>query len=101
VFATRFHARALTTPRDVRNTLRYVLLDRKHHDTTTRFDRYWIDPYSSALWFDGWAEPIRRARWKHEVVVTPQPTRRAKTWLLATGWRRRGLLRFDEAPSTI
>ncbi len=33
VFATRYHVRALTTPRDVRNTLRYVLLDRKHHDS--------------------------------------------------------------------
>jgi REP element-mobilizing transposase RayT len=100
VFATRFHARALTTPRDVRNTLRYVLLNRKHHDTTTHFDRYWIDPYSSAPWFDGWAEPIRGAYWKHELAAQPSPIQRAKTWLLATGWRKRGLLQFDETPST-
>ena len=98
LFATRFHARTLTTPRDVRNTLRYVLLNRKHHDTQTRFDRYWIDPWSSAAWFDGWSEPIRGAHWKHELVAMPPPTRRAATWLLATGWRKRGLLRFDEAP---
>jgi hypothetical protein len=71
LFATRFHARAMSSPRDVRNTLRYVLLDRKHHDTTTNFDRYWIDPYSSAPWFDGWAEPIRGASWKHELVARP------------------------------
>jgi REP element-mobilizing transposase RayT len=99
LFATRFHARTLTTPRDVRNTLRYVLLNRKHHDTYTRFDRYWIDPHSSAAWFDGWAEPIRGAYWKHELAAMPPPTRRASTWLLATGWRKRGLLRFDEAPA--
>jgi len=98
LFATRFHARALTTPRDVRNTLRYVLLNRKHHDACTRFDRYWIDPHSSAPWFDGWAEPIRGEYWKHELASQPPPTRRARTWLLATGWRRRGLLRFAEAP---
>ncbi|CAN5616506.1 hypothetical protein BH11MYX1_BH11MYX1_47150 [soil metagenome] len=49
VFATRFHARSLTTPRDVRNTLRYVLLDRKHHDPVTRFDRHWIDPTRAVL----------------------------------------------------
>jgi REP element-mobilizing transposase RayT len=46
VLASRYHARALTSPRDVRNTLRYVLLNRKHHAPTTSFDRYWIDPYS-------------------------------------------------------
>jgi REP element-mobilizing transposase RayT len=99
LFATRFHARPLTTPRDVRNTLRYVLLNRKHHDAHTRFDRHWIDPHSSAAWFDGWAEPIRGAHWKHELMAQPPPTRRASTWLLATGWRKRGLLRFDEAPA--
>ena len=99
LFATRFHARALTTPRDVRNTLRYVLLNRKHHDTHTRFDRYWIDPHSSAPWFTGWAEPIRGAHWKHELGAQPPPTQRASTWLLAIGWRKRGLLRFDEAPA--
>jgi REP element-mobilizing transposase RayT len=100
LFATRFHARPLTTPRDVRNTLRYVLLNRKHHDVQTRFDRYWIDPHSSAPWFDGWAEPIRGAYWKHELAAQPPPTRRASTWLLTTGWRKGGLLRFDEAPAT-
>jgi len=99
LFGTRFHARALTTPRDVRNTLRYVLLNRKHHDARTRFDRYWIDPHSSAPWFDGWAEAIRGAYWKRELAAMPQPTQRASTWLLATGWRKRGLLRFDEAPA--
>ncbi len=96
VFATRFHARALTTPRDVRNTLRYVLLNRKHHDTTTKFDRYWIDPHSSAAWFDGWAEPIR---WSRELVAMSPPTERAQTWLLGVGWRRYGPLRFDERPA--
>jgi len=100
LFATRFHARALTTPRDVRNTLRYVLLNRKHHAANTRFDRYWIDPHSSAPWFDGWVEPIRGDHWKHELAAQPLPTRRASTWLLATGWRKRGLLRFDEMPSS-
>ena len=99
LFATRFHARALTTPRDVRNTLRYVLLNRKHHDNRPRFDRYWIAPHSSAPWFTGWAEPIRGAHWKHELGAQPPPTQRASTWLLAIGWRKRGLLRFDEAPA--
>ncbi len=99
LFAARFHARALTSPRDVRNTLRYVLLNRKHHDTSTAFDRYWIDPHSSAPWFDGWAEPIRGAHWKHELAAQPPPTVKAATWLLSVGWRRHGALRFDERPA--
>jgi REP element-mobilizing transposase RayT len=98
IFSTRFHARRLTSPRDVRNALRYVLLNRKHHDAKTRFDQYWIDPHSSAAWFDGWAEAIRGAYWKQELVGMMAPTQRARTWLLSTGWRRHGLLRFDEAP---
>jgi REP element-mobilizing transposase RayT len=99
VFATRFHARALSTPRDVRNVLRYVLLNRKHHDTETQFDRYWIDPYSSAAWFDGWAEPIRGNAWRHELMAIPPPVMKARTWLLSVGWRRCGALRFDEQPA--
>src|SRR5262249_44109167 len=59
LFATRYHARALKTPREVRNALRYVLLNRKHHASEKRFDKYWIDPCSSAPWFGGWAAPIR------------------------------------------
>lgn len=97
VFATRFHARALTSPRDVRNTLRYVLINRKHHDTVTRFDRYWIDPHSRAAWFDGWSDAIRSQR---ELVVMARPTERARTWLLSVGWRRHGSLRFDERPAS-
>ena len=96
LFATRFHCRALMSPRDVRNVLRYVLLNRRHHDKTTRFDREWIDPCSSAAWFDGWCAPIRG---RGELLAMPPPTVRARTWLLAIGWRRRGLLRFDEAPT--
>ncbi len=100
LFATRFHARALKSPRDVRNTLRYVLLNRKHHAAERHFDKHWIDPCSSAPWFDGWASPIRgNAWWKHELVAAPAPTERATTWLLSTGWRRHGPLAFDEAPA--
>lgn len=99
VFATRFHARALETPLDVRNTLRYILLNRKHHAPDASFDRYWVDPYSSGPWFTGWAEPIRRADARALAKTTP-PTRPARTWLLSVGWRRHGAIRFDERPSS-
>jgi REP element-mobilizing transposase RayT len=100
LFAHRYHARALSTPREVRNALRYVLLNRKHHAASTKFDRYWVDPFSSAAWFTGWAEPISQHAWtvKH-LVGTPPPTKPPSGWLLATGWKKHGLLRIDERPA--
>jgi len=100
LFDARFHARYLTTPAEVRNCLRYVLLNRKHHDADKTFAKYWIDPCSSAAWFDGWAEPILVSTdSKRELVEMEAPTATATTWLLRVGWRRHGLLRFDEKPA--
>ena len=99
LFAQRYHARALRTPREVRNALRYVLLNRKHHDAEKSWGRFWIDPSSSAAWFRGWAQPVRPdAPWKRELLDMPKPTAEPETWLLSTGWKRHGLLRFDEQP---
>jgi REP element-mobilizing transposase RayT len=91
LFAERYHARALTTPAEVRTALRYILLNQQHH---LRHGEHWrgVDQYSSGAWFDGWADD----RWKHEQPDASRPTALAKTWLLTTGWRRRGLIRFDE-----
>src|SRR6188768_2436455 len=61
LFAQRYHARPLRTPREVRNAVRYVLLNGRHHAAQRGEcrDAGWIDPYSSALWFDGWKATIR------------------------------------------
>jgi REP element-mobilizing transposase RayT len=100
LFAQRYHARALTTPREVRNALRYVLLNRKHHAAEKRFQKNWIDPWSSAAWFDGWSRPIvLDSSWKRELVALAKPTANASTWLLTTGWKRWGPLDFDDRPS--
>ena len=99
LFPDRYHVRYLKTPREVRNALRYVLMNRKHHDAEKRFSRYWIDPCSSAAWFDGWAQPVRADEpWKRALVRLERPTARATVWLLTDGWKRHGLLRFDERP---
>ncbi len=103
VFADRYHSRALTTPRDVRNAIRYVLNNTRHHDPfgTSILDSSWIDPCSSAAWFDGWAQAIEPdTGWKRELLEQPAPTRKPRSWLLSVGWRRHGALRFDEAPAT-
>lgn len=80
----RFHSRELTSPRSVRNALVYVLMNAKKHGF--RFD---IDPCSSAAFFDGFVGHAAKA---------DAPTRTARTWLGAIGWRRRGLVRLDERP---
>src|SRR6478752_8556644 len=55
VFADRFHDRVLTTPRQVRNALAYVLCNaRKHGRAPSR--RGWRDPFSTAALFSGWVQ---------------------------------------------
>ena len=54
VWGDRYHARALKTPREVRNGLVYVLMNfRKHRP----WERGALDPCSSAAWFDGFPQP--------------------------------------------
>ena len=77
LFAQRYHAKQLTTPTQTRNALRYVLLNRKHHAAEKRFSKTWFDPYSSAAWFEGWAEPLRiNTWWQAALVEEERPTRR-------------------------
>src|SRR5262249_38895435 len=56
VFADRYHARALKTPLEVRRALVYVLNNyRRHADAHgPRLPLSFLDPCSSAAWFDGW-----------------------------------------------
>jgi REP element-mobilizing transposase RayT len=64
LFAQRYHARPLRTPTEVRNAIRYVLLNARHHGAARGavMARGWVDPYSSALWFDGWKAAVRATR---------------------------------------
>jgi REP element-mobilizing transposase RayT len=101
LFKERYHARVLRKPLHVRNTLRYVLLNARHHaaERGEKLARYWVDPFSSAPWFDGWKEPIKNdADWLTRLRRRPRPTATPRSWLLTTGWRKHGLLAFDEVP---
>ena len=88
IWADRYHPRALTTPREVRNGIVYVLLNfRKHLRAPPG-----IDPRSSGLWFEGWAD-------RPEQSVRPCPLARPRTWLGTVGWLRAGgAIRTDEMP---
>ena len=95
VFPDRYHAEALTTPRQVRNTFAYVLNNwRKHREDAGLASR--IDPFSSAIAFAGWrghAHGFRLPR-GYEAL----PVKYATSWLLTDGWRRHGLVDPRERP---
>jgi putative transposase len=79
VFADRYYAHVLTTPREVAHALAYVLGNFVRHAASwgEKVVRTWIDPYSSAA--------VPRA-------ATDLPTKElcapARTWLLRVGWTR-------------
>ena len=95
VFDDRYHAEVITTPRQARNALCYVLQNARRHGT--RLDRAWhgVDPFSSAWWFDGW----RDHAWRDGLAPPDEPTvTKARSWLLRVGWRRHGLIDVSEVP---
>lgn len=99
--ADRYHAHQLKTPRSVRNALVYVLANFRKHGQGRKGEK--IDMYSSAPYFDGFSTlfsdelPIASSR--TVTVGQPRaPVDAARTWLLATGWRRYGLISVWERP---
>jgi hypothetical protein len=102
VLADRYHHQLLPTPEQVRNALRYVLLNARRHTAKARQGEgapVRLDPASSARWFDGWrrrAHPMREP--KGDPPAARPSVARARTWLLAVGWRRHGLLDPADVP---
>ena len=101
VFPDRFHHRVMKTPTQVRNTLCYVLNNAKRHahevQDKHRMAPRWMDPFSSAGYFDGWARGAKRLVPSPAEYEEP-PVAAARSWLLTTGWRRRGLIAIGEMP---
>jgi REP element-mobilizing transposase RayT len=99
VLADRYHFRLLETPREVRNALRYVLLNARRHAATAKAalaKAVRADPASSARWFDGW-----KGKWSAPgapEAPAPRAVSRARTWLLNVGWRRHGLIDPADVP---
>lgn len=98
----RYHARLLRTARECRNALRYVLRNARRHaaelaGSSTRPDAA-PDPASSARWFDGWKP--RSLVTERDGTTRPgaSPVARARTWVLAVGWRRYGLIDPADVP---
>jgi REP element-mobilizing transposase RayT len=95
VFAGPYHAVQLSTPRQVRHAICYVLNNHRRHGE--HYERPDVaDFFSSACYFDGWAAPVELG------IGLPGdgvPVAAPQTWLLATGWRRHGAIGVTEMPA--
>jgi REP element-mobilizing transposase RayT len=103
VFADRYHAEVIASPRQARHALAYVLNNwRKHREDRDGRAKSWlVDPFSSGAVFPGWKElEPRLLMWKLPATYEPMVVWLPKTWLLREGWRRHGLIRCREVPST-
>ena len=90
VWAGRYHRADLTTPRQVRNALVYVLNNARRHRVITSRELV-IDAGSSAPWFQGWTMP-------RTVRDGPRPTELPHTFLLARLWQKHGRIDPMETP---
>jgi putative transposase len=103
VFVDRFHQRVIETPRQARRALAYVLNNWRKHEEDRRHAlaaRWPIDPYSSAISFDGWKQREDAVvRWSRRETYDPLVVYLPKTWLLQRGWQKHGLISFHEVPS--
>lgn len=121
LFADRYHAHVLRTALEVRRALVYVLQNARKHGLVLRS----VDAFSSGAWFEGWAElpglrqrlqgiakrlrglvdagnrerePCAENPWTTAQAARGGIVERARTWLLASGWRRHGAIQLLERP---
>lgn len=92
-WADRWHGRDLTSPRQVRHALCYVLQNFRKH--ARRALPPGVDRFSSGAFFDGWRGVSRQ---KRDAWARPPPVAAPRTWLARVGWRRRGLIGLGEGP---
>lgn len=101
VFPDRYHARALTTPREVRNAISYVLNNwRRHGEDRASFTKKWkVDPFSNGIDFPGWKE-LEDSPFLYRPPATYKPlvTWLPKTWLLRVSWSKYAPISVHEIP---
>lgn len=100
VFVDRYNQRVITSPKQCRNAMSYVLNNWRRHDQDLfGKPRTWLlDPYSSAINFDGWRELGARRKFDAPQDYERPTTREPRTWLLRVGWERHGLISVREVP---
>lgn len=101
----RFHDRELTSARAVKHVLAYVFANFIKHNTREARLGFAMDPYSSAIYFDGfaaaddttpysmgWLSAARDSATGDTPLEDAPPVARARSKLLSYGWKREGLL---------
>jgi hypothetical protein len=104
VVGDRYHVRPLTTPRQMRTSMVYVLLNFRKHLNAPAI----IDPRSSGPHFSGWHRCPRLDSADVASGAAADATRggaavtvAAETWMATVGWRRAGgLLKVEERPAS-
>ncbi|MFZ5889691.1 MAG: hypothetical protein ACOY0T_01370 [Myxococcota bacterium] len=120
LFAERWHGHALTSPREVRHAIVYVLANAYKHGAR---EAGLIDPFSSAPFFTGYSEyagiepcmvksagenpgeekfeedGFEEEKSRLPLNIRACPVVAARTWLLSRGWRKRGLISIKEVPA--
>jgi len=95
LFDDRYHVEILSSPRQTRNALCYVLQNARRHGERLDAQFHGIDPFSSAWWFDGWKDD----EWRDGLIPPELRTvAEPRSWLLRDGWRRHGLIGITEVP---
>jgi REP element-mobilizing transposase RayT len=102
VFPDRYHAEVITSPRQARHAMSYILNNwRKHQEDRAQPMSAWtIDWFSSAAMFPDWAEYRDEAfLWRGPPTYEPLLVYRPRTWLLRAGWKKSGSISCREVPS--
>jgi REP element-mobilizing transposase RayT len=102
VFPDRFHQEIITSRKQARHTLNYVLNNwRKHREDQGQLQRSWkVDPFSTGAQFGGWKElEHAMVMWPLRETYDPLIVYLPRTWLLTDGWQMYGLIGTREVPS--
>jgi REP element-mobilizing transposase RayT len=102
VFPDRYHAEVITSPRQARHALSYVMNNWRKHEEDQRvpMSTWTIDWFSSAVTFTGWAEYGDAALlWRGPETYDPLIVYQPRTWLLKEGWKKAGTISCREVPS--
>jgi hypothetical protein len=98
VFAYRYHATQIRSPRQARHALAYVLNNWRRHRKDLGEPRALVDRYSSAVSFTGW---LGVASFLLPDDYERLPVARPQSWLLAVSWQRHGLIALRERPGPL
>jgi len=102
VFPDRYHAEIITSPRQARNALSYLMNNWRRHqeDLQEPMSSWTIDWFSSAAMFPGWAEyGDEPFLWRGPATYDPLFVYQPRTWLLREGWKKSGTISCHEIPA--